>query len=134
MWDVPFQVFVLQHLIDRRSQRMASRRVDFEYPSRRFAVLSSLVVAAALGAPPDTVPIASTPPPARYFFILYGGQSLPFKPRTAHTWATFVKTAPDPGGVLNVEMFTISWLPVTGEVKPCRLRPEAGRNYSLEET
>jgi hypothetical protein len=97
-------------------------------------VLSSLVVAAALGAPPDPVPIASAPSPARYFFILYGGQSLPFKPRTAHTWATFVKTAPDAGGVLNVETFTISWLPVTGDVKPWRLWPEPGRNYSLEET
>ena len=90
-------------------------------------MLSCLFVAAALGAPVD-------PPPARYYFILYGGQSLPFKPRTAHTWATFVKAAPDAAGVLCMESFTISWLPATGEVKPWRLRPETGRNYSLAET
>ena len=29
----------------------------------------------------------------RYFFVLFGGQSVPFKPRTAHTWATYVKAA-----------------------------------------
>ena len=78
-------------------------------------MLTFLVVAAALGAPAD-------PPPARYFFILYGGQSLPFKPRTAHTWATFVKATPDAAGVIGVESFTISWLPAEGEVKPWKLR------------
>ena len=75
-------------------------------------MLSSLVVAAALGAPPDPAPLASAIPAARYFFILYGGQSLPFKPRTAHTWATFAKAAPNSAGVLTIETFTISWLPV----------------------
>lgn len=90
-------------------------------------MLTFLVVAAALGAPAD-------PPPARYFFILYGGQSLPFKPRTAHTWATFVKATPDAAGVIGVESFTISWLPATGDVKPWRLRAETGKNFTLEET
>jgi hypothetical protein len=97
-------------------------------------VLSSLVVAVALGAPADPVSPAPAVTQPRYFFMLYGGQSLPFKPRTAHTWATFVRTAPSPDGALLVEHFTISWLPVTGEVKPWRMRPEPGRNYSLDET
>jgi hypothetical protein len=97
-------------------------------------VLCCLVAAAALTAPTDSVPPAPTATPERYFFILYGGQSLPFKPKTAHTWATFVKAAPDAAGVLNMEHFTISWLPATGEVKPWKCRAETGRNYSLDET
>jgi len=95
-------------------------------------VLSSLVVAVALGAPAD--PIPPVVPQTRYYFILYGGQSRPFKPRTAHTWATFVKATPDAAGVLCMESFTISWLPATGEVKPWKCRAETGKNYTLAET
>jgi hypothetical protein len=97
-------------------------------------VFCSFVVAAALGAPAD--PVAPVPPTiqTRYFFILYGGQSLPFKPKTAHTWATFVKTTPDAAGVIGAESFTISWLPATGEVKPWKCRAETGKNFSIEET
>ena len=115
-------------------------------------MLSFLVAAAALGAPADALPLAPVAPLAplpplaplapvapaadqsRYFFILYGGQSLPYKPRTAHTWATFVKSAPDPDGVVRVESFTISWLPETGEVKPWKCRAETGKNHTLAET
>jgi hypothetical protein len=94
-------------------------------------VLSSLVVVVALSAAADLSPPAVQ---TRYFFILYGGQSLPFKPRTAHTWATFVKAAPDAGGVICMESFTISWLPATGEVKPWKCRAETGKTFTLEET
>ena len=94
-------------------------------------MLCSLAVTVALAAPPNPVPTASQ---TRYFFILYGGQSLPFRPSTAHTWATFVKTSPSAAGALEVESFTISWLPASGRVRPWKCRSERGRNYTLEET
>jgi hypothetical protein len=87
--------------------------------------------------PPPLSPAALAPPPAadgtRYYFILFGGQSVPYHPRTAHTWATFVKATPADGKML-VESFTISWLPVTAEVRPLRLHAEPGKNFTLEET
>jgi hypothetical protein len=94
-------------------------------------VLIGLVTAIALTAPSDPIPPAPAP---RYFFILFGGQSLPFKPNTAHTWGTFVKTMPDATGVIQAESITISWLPATGRVKPWKCRAEPGKNYSLDET
>lgn len=94
-------------------------------------MIFTLIAATALAVPTaEPVPLAAP----RYFFILYGGQSLPFKPRTAHTWATFVKAAPAADGTMVMETVTISWLPETGNVKPYRLRPERGRNFSLDET
>jgi len=93
-------------------------------------VLNGLVAALVLASALSDPPVAST----RYFFILYGGQSMPFRPRTAHTWATFVKTAPDAAGVIHAESVTISWLPASGEVVPYRLRREPGKNFSLDET
>ena len=89
-----------------------------------FAAFTAL----ALSAPPAE---ASGP---RYYFLLFGGQSVPYRPRTAHTWATFVKATPAADGTTAVEQVTISWLPAHGPVQPLRLRPVAGKNYSLEET
>jgi hypothetical protein len=91
-------------------------------------VLYTLIATTTLAV---ATPAAEAP---RYYFLLYGGQSLPFKPRTAHTWATFVKAAPAADGTTLVESVTISWLPATGKVVPYRLRPEPGRNYTLAET
>ncbi|MBP3958573.1 hypothetical protein J8F10_25265 [Gemmata sp. G18] len=85
------------------------------------ALLTSLPAAPGAAAP-------------RYYFILFGGQSVPFQPRTAHTWATFVKTTPGADGKLAIEHVTISWLPAKGPVQPLRVRPAAGKNYTLEET
>ncbi len=65
----------------------------------------------------------------RCYLVLFGGQAGKVRPRTAHTWATFVKGNPQ-----RVESFTISWLPVRLPVRPCRLFPEPGRNYGLHET
>lgn len=73
-------------------------------------------------------------PGSRYYFVLFGGQSVPFRPRTAHTWATFVKTTPTADGRQEVEQVTISWLPASGPVQPLRLRAVEGKNYSLDET
>lgn len=91
-------------------------------------MLASLALTAALAAP------AAEQPTARYYFILFGGQSVPYVPRTAHTFATFVKTTPTADGKLSVEQVTISWLPAEGPVQPLRLRSVPGKNYSLEET
>jgi len=61
--------------------------------------------------------------------LLFGGQAEKFRPHTAHTFATFVKSSPQ-----GLEQFTISWLPVRLPVRPGKLFPEAGRNYGLHET
>ena len=80
---------------------------------------------------------AESPPAtdAKYYVLLFGGQADRTRPQTAHTWATFVKAIPNPAGDGAVlETFTISWLPVNLPVRPFKLRPVAGRNYSLAET
>jgi len=90
-------------------------------------LLLTLIAAAALAAaPPEAAP--------RYFFTLFGGESVPFRPRTAHTWATFAKATPAADGTTLVESVTISWLPATGVVKPFRLHAETGKNFTLQET
>jgi hypothetical protein len=69
----------------------------------------------------------------RYYVLLFGGQA-DWRPQTAHTWATFVRTTRHPTGITLVDGFTISWLPEQLPVRPLRLRPEPGRNYGLHET
>jgi hypothetical protein len=110
--------------------------------------LPALLAAAALlpapaaadpgGAPPAAggtgLPACGAPPGPRYYIMLFGGQSVPFIPRSAHTWATWVKATPLADGAVALDVVTISWLPVDGTVNPLRLRPEAGRNYTLDET
>jgi hypothetical protein len=97
-------------------------------------VFASLLGVAALSAPVDPPPVLHDRCAPRYYFIIYGGQSVPYRPRTAHTWATFAKATPMVTGQLAVESFTISWLPAGGRVRPLKLRSEPGKNYSLEET
>jgi hypothetical protein len=76
---------------------------------------------------------ASTATQPRYYFILFGGQSVPFIPRTSHTWATYVKATPTVGSVV-LDAVTISWLPVDGDVRVRNLRPVQGKNHTLDET
>ncbi len=83
----------------------------------------------------SSMPVAPQTTTPRYFIILFGGQSIPFRPRTAHTWATFVKATPTPDGTPAIESFTISWLPYDGDVHPSRIFCVVeGRNFTLEET
>lgn len=93
-----------------------------------FVCLAAAALASSIGAPaaPECAP--------RYYFVLFGGQSIPYRPRTAHTWATFVKTTPTADGQLSVEQVTLSWLPAEGAVQPLRLRSVEGKNYTLDET
>lgn len=83
--------------------------------------------------------LASAPAPAaapapRYYVVLFGGQSIPFQPRTAHTFATFVKATPAADGAMALEQVTISWLPADRTVEPSRLRASTGKNFTLAET
>ena len=87
------------------------------------------LVALALASAPAAEPAAP-----RYYFILFGGQSIPFQPRTAHTFATFVKTTPAADGTLSLDQVTISWLPADRTVEPSRLRASTGKNFTLDET
>jgi len=95
-------------------------------------MLLCVVIASALMVPPaEFAPCAD---PSRYYFILFAGQGIPFRHRTAHTWATWVKATPTPDGHVLLEPLTISWLPAAVEVHPQRIRPEPGKNYTLDET
>jgi hypothetical protein len=77
---------------------------------------------------------ASEPLSPRYYFLLFGGQSVPFIPRTAHTWAVYVKATPTASGAVCLELVTISWLPVGGDVQIRHLLPVEGYNYTLDQT
>lgn len=89
-------------------------------------VLASLTPAAAA----DPTPAAGE----RYYFVLFGGQGDVFRPRTAHTWATFVRTACTSAGEQVVAADTISWLPATLRVRPLARYEETGVNLPLDET
>lgn len=95
-----------------------------------FVHLAVATITTALGA--SAAPEYSTTP--RYYFVLFGGQSIPFRAYTAHTWATYVKATPTAGGQMSIEQVTISWLPAQGDVRPLRIRAVEGKNYSLDET
>lgn len=84
-------------------------------------IVTSLLIAASIGTNDPGIP--------KCYVILYGGESINYRPRTAHTWATFVRGTPE-----SFETFTISWLPMELPVRPGRLVPVAGRNYGLHET
>ncbi len=71
---------------------------------------------------------------SRYYFTLFGGQGVPFRARTAHTWAIYAKTTPMVNGSTGVESFTISWLPADANVQPLRFRSVIGRNWTSDET
>src|SRR4051794_40775235 len=96
-------------------------------------MLQTFVLAALLGSGP-AVPAGEALGQPRYFLTLFGGKSVPFKPNTAHTWATFAKITPAADGTMQVETVTISWLPATADVHPLRLRSEPGKNFSLPDT
>lgn len=73
-------------------------------------------------------------PPARYYLLLFGGQGNILRPRTAHTWATYVRAEPRADGTIGLEPFTISWLPATLTIRPWAVRSEPGVNLDLDRT
>jgi hypothetical protein len=76
----------------------------------------------------------SAPAQARadnFYVMVFGAQRPVFKvARHSHSFATFVRVSPDG----CTQQITISWLPVTGKLRPLAVQPEPGRNFSLEET
>jgi hypothetical protein len=83
-------------------------------------------------SPPAAAPAA--PAAERYYMLIYGTQTVPPWPRYSHTWATFVRTVATPSGEMVASVDTVSWLPETKIVRPQALRPEPGKNLTLEET
>lgn len=82
---------------------------------------------------------SAAPIESRHNVIFFASQSEPEprRPRLSHTFCTFVKSTVDrsrPGDEPSVETHTISWLPVSGQVRVLTLRSERGRNFSLDET
>ena len=98
---------------------------------RRSLVLFSLLLLA--GSASADAPAAPRPP-ARYYLLLFGGQGNLLRPRTAHTWATYVRAEPRPDGTVCLEQFTISWLPATLTIRPWAVRSEPGVNLDLDRT
>jgi hypothetical protein len=92
-------------------------------------VLSLAILSLSVGLAAGVSPAPADGSP-RYYMILFGGQSERFRPRTAHTWATYVKAVPG----APLEEFTISWLPASMDVRPSRLRAEPGINVPLHRT
>lgn len=83
-------------------------------------------------------------PDDRYFIIFFGANDLPHRPEHCHTWATLVRVKANDVGRCGVRMpgcvdptldvWTISWLPVTGDINVRSRVVEPGRNYELHET
>lgn len=100
-------------------------------------VLLVMMVLPVVGfAQPGVAAVCDYLPPSgeRYYVTLFGGQGDLFRPRTAHTWATFVRTVVTSAGETIVSEDTISWLPATLNVRPWALRAETGANLTLQRT
>src|SRR5262249_44362940 len=71
-----------------------------------------------------------------YFMIIFSQEGPGHEPWLSHTFATFVKAtgAGADKGQYHLELRTISWLPASRDIRLLRLRPETGKNFSLEET
>lgn len=71
-----------------------------------------------------------------YFMTVYGSQCEPPRGDRVHSFATFVKATGcgNDWSQYQLEVHTISWLPVTKEIKIWRLVPEEGDNFGLHET
>jgi hypothetical protein len=69
-----------------------------------------------------------------YYLMVFASQAQPDLARTAHTFATFVKSSDDGDTQTpNLESHTVSWMPANLVITP-RLRPEPGKNLTLAET
>src|SRR5262245_55603588 len=65
-----------------------------------------------------------------YFVVVFGAQSDPKRPKFSHSWATFVRLAPN----CAPEVVTISWMPCTLELRPNRPFAETGVNLDLHKS
>jgi hypothetical protein len=69
-----------------------------------------------------------------YFVLVFAGHNKPNLPRDTHCFATFVKVTCEPGEPVDVEHHTISWMPVSMEVRVLKWLPEPGHNLTLGKT
>jgi hypothetical protein len=71
-----------------------------------------------------------------YYMILFSQEGPGHEPWLSHTFATFIKATGDRSDKKHFRLghHTISWLPASRDVHLLRLRPEAGKNYTLKET
>lgn len=93
-------------------------------------ILILIFVAATNAADPRHSPTCGD----RYFVALFGGQGDILRPRTAHSWATFIHAVRTADGERVVAADTISWLPATLRVRPLARDAELGVNLTLEQT
>src|SRR5205823_5540400 len=72
------------------------------------------------------------PPNERWYLLLFGSNDQTRRPAYTHTWATLVRAVETPGcAEPALEVHTISWLPVTLEVRTLNFRPEPAENVEL---
>jgi hypothetical protein len=71
-----------------------------------------------------------------YYLTVFAFQGEPNLPRSAHTFATFIRASGDGPCPENyrLEAHTISWYPAGGAIRAARLLPEPGVNLSLPAT
>jgi hypothetical protein len=102
----------------------------------RLILVATILTLSATTTLAGPVP-SEAPPPAcgeRYYVILFGGMAKWWRPKTAHTWATFVRSQPAPDGTTRIDSFTISWLPADLNVRPWAVRAVQGMNVPLHQT
>jgi hypothetical protein len=71
----------------------------------------------------------------RYFALFFAHQTDRYQPEQAHTYVHYIKAFMQPDGFpVVLERSTISWLPCNADVRLYALKPEPGKNFSLDET
>ena len=71
-----------------------------------------------------------------HYVMIFGSQSKPKRLKYTHTWATLIKATGEGPDAANyaLDVYTISWLPATLDVKVWSPRPEPGVNLDLDQT
>ncbi len=83
----------------------------------------------------DLTTILSAPPAAGDYLMVFSAESVPYRPTRAHTFAAVVRVgAAADGAPFVLDVFSLSWLPASGVIRPFALRSEEGRNVPLDET
>jgi hypothetical protein len=79
--------------------------------------------------------MVSAPPVAGDYLMVFSAESVPYRPTRAHTFAAVVRVGAAADGSPRVlDVFSLSWLPASGVIRPFALRSEVGRNVPLDET
>jgi hypothetical protein len=74
-------------------------------------------------------------PDEKFYVLIFGSQSKPKIAGWTHSWAALVRVQQHGGSQgLEIESFTMSWLPATLEIHPWRFQVEKGHNFRLLET